>query len=150
MSISPLCSLAHMSADLVGRWSFDYGYHSAMEDEELVLRADGTGWCEWSRPELSEFTVFTWEATGPAAVRITPTRAARAEFEAIEELDLPDPVDVEYAIVEETRPLYPGMEVLALRMPLPFAVFRAESYGLSRRETPEGDRPYISWLDDEL
>ncbi|MEO6086846.1 MAG: hypothetical protein ABIQ18_27400 [Umezawaea sp.] len=139
-----------MSADLVGRWSVDYGYHSAMEDEELVFRADGTGWCEWSRPELSEFTVFGWEVIAPGVLRIEPTRAARAEFEAIEELELPEPLDVEYSIVEEARPLYPGMEVLALRMALPFAVFRNEGYGLIRRETPEGDRPYVSWLDDEL
>lgn len=148
MSISRLCTLTHMSADLVGRWSFDYGYHSAMEDEELVFRADGTGWCEWSRPELSEFTVFGWEVVGPGVVRIAPIRAARAEFETIEELEIPESLDAEYAIVEETRPLYPGMEVLALRVALPFAVFRAESYGLSRRETPEGDRPYLSWLDE--
>ncbi|HWO64889.1 MAG TPA: hypothetical protein VNO31_33130 [Umezawaea sp.] len=139
-----------MSADLVGRWSVDYGYHSAMEDEELVFRADGTGWCEWARPGVSEFHVFTWTSTGPATVRIVPNRAARGEFETIRELELPGPVDVEYAIVEETRPLYPGMEVLALRMALPFAVFPAETYGLSSRETPEGDRPYLSWLDDEL
>jgi hypothetical protein len=94
--------------------------------------------------------VFRWAVTGTGVIRIEPIRAARAEFEAIEELELPEPLDVEYAIVEETRPLYPGMEVLALRMPLPFAVFRNEGYGLSRRETPEGDRPYVSWLDDEL
>ncbi|HEX6345709.1 hypothetical protein [Umezawaea sp.] len=139
-----------MSADLVGRWSVDYGYHSAMEDEELVFRADGTGWCEWARPGICEFTVFDWTPTGPGAVRIVPTRTARGEFEAIVELDVPEPVDVEYSIVEESRPLYPGMEVLALRMALPFAVFPAESYGLVNRETPEGDRPYVSWLDDEL
>jgi hypothetical protein len=139
-----------MSADLVGRWSFDHGYHSAMEDEELVFRADGTGWCEWARPGISEFTVFAWTPTGPGVVRIVPNRAARAEFETIVELDVPDPVDAEYSIAEEARPLYLGMEVLALRMALPFAVFRGESYGLSNRETPEGDRPYLSWFDDEL
>ncbi|PRY43707.1 hypothetical protein [Umezawaea tangerina] len=139
-----------MSADLVGRWSIEYGYHSAMEDEELVLRADGTGWCEWSRPGLTEFTAFDWEPTRPGAVRVTPTRAARSESEELVELAVPDPVEVDYTVVEETRPLYPGMEVLALRLPLPFAVFPNESYGLSRRETPDGDRPHISWLDDEL
>ncbi|MET1072869.1 MAG: hypothetical protein ABWY11_09530 [Umezawaea sp.] len=139
-----------MSADLVGRWSIEHGYHSAMEDEELVFRADGTGWCEWSRPGITEFTVFDWEPAGTGAVRVTPNRAARGESEAIVELDVPAPAEVGYAVVEETRPLYPGMEVLALRLPLPFAVFPNESYGLSRRETPDGDRPHISWLDDEL
>lgn len=150
MSINRLCTLAHMSADLVGHWSVEYGYHSAMEDEELVFRVDGTGWCEWSRPELSEFALFGWEVITPGVVRIAPTRAARAEFEVIEELEIPEALDAEYAIVEETRPLYPGMEVLVLRMALPFAVFRNQGYGLIRRETPEGDRPYLSWLDDEL
>jgi hypothetical protein len=139
-----------MSADLVGRWSFEHGYHSAMEDEELVFRADGTGWCEWARPGISRFTVFAWTPTGPGAVRVVPNRSACAEHEAVEELEVPEPVDAGYSIVEETRPLYPGMEVLALRMALPFAVFRAESYGLSTRETPEGDQPHLPWLDDEL
>jgi hypothetical protein len=139
-----------MIADLVGRWSVDHGYHSAMEDEELVFRADGTGWCEWARPGVSEFALFGWEVVTPGVLRISPTRAARAEYEAVVELEVPDPVDVEYAIVEENRPLYPGMEVLALRIALPFAVFPAETYGLSTRETPDGDRPYLSWLDDEL
>lgn len=137
-----------MSADLVGRWSVDHGYHSAMEDEELVFRADGTGWCEWARPGLSEFTLFHWEVLAPGSIRVAPHRAARSDSAEIEELEVPSAADVDYEVVEESRPLYPGMHVLALRVALPFAVFRRESYGLSDRETPDGDRPYLPWLDE--
>jgi hypothetical protein len=137
-----------MSADLVGRWSIEHGYHSAMEDEELVFRADGTGWCEWVRPGLSEFTVFRWVVLSPGSIRVVPHRAGRSDSAEIEEHEVPSAADVDYVVVEETRPLYRGMEVLALRIGLPFAVFPHESYGLSDRETPDGDRPYLPWLDE--
>jgi hypothetical protein len=56
--------------ELHGYWSVEHGFHTAMEDECLMFRPDGTGWYEYSRPWYRERTVFRRRLDGEALIVI--------------------------------------------------------------------------------
>lgn len=136
-----------MTDELIGRWSVEHGYHSAMEDEELVFKPNGAGWVAWLRPGVIDFTTFRWRRTGPGRVHLTPTRSAWAEGYAdggpvLEEHEVPAAVEVEYRLSLGKRPLRD--HALVLRLDLPFRVLSA-SFALAGRGTPEADVPPLPW-----
>lgn len=139
---------------LVGRWSVEARYGlTSMEDEELVFKPDGTGWCEYARPFYSRFTLFRWSVPAVGRLRLSPYRAARsreghAGGRIVDAPGVPGPVEAGYGIaledVTETRGA--GM-LLVLRVDLPITELRGGVYGLLTREAPAGARPHLSWLD---
>jgi hypothetical protein len=140
--------------ELIGRWSVEARYGAtSMEDEELVFKPDGTGWCEYARPFYSRFTLLRWSTPVAGRLRLSPIRAAhsredRAAGRIVDAPSVPAPVEVGYRIaLEDVRETRGSGMLLVLRVDVPFAELRAGPYGLLTRETPPGERPYLPWLD---
>ncbi|MFC8530914.1 hypothetical protein [Nocardia sp. NPDC057227] len=94
-----------MTEDLIGTWSSDYGYHSSMQDEELVFRPDGEGSVAYARPGSSDCVLFRWTPSGPDSVLLTPHRSYRDENGAITERDVPAAAAFHYRLEQGIRPL---------------------------------------------
>lgn len=56
--------------ELIGHWSVEHGYHTSMEDEWLMFRADGSGWYAYLRPWFSHIIEFRWTRLDPRVVRV--------------------------------------------------------------------------------
>jgi hypothetical protein len=139
---------------LVGRWSVEARYGAtSMEDEELVFKPDGTGWCEYARPIYSRFTLFRWSTSVAGRLRLSPYRVAhsqegRASGQIVDAPRVPRPVEVGYRIaLEDVRETRGAGMLLVLRVHLPIAELRDGAYGLLTRGTPPGERSYLPWLD---
>jgi len=115
--------VASTAERLVGFWSSDLGYQSAMEDEWIVLRADGTGWRAYLRPWYTSATLFRWVLSGPDTLRVDAHRAVVLdEWDGRDDLDvtrLDQSVEVPFRIAQGTRPLLDG-PVPLLTIGLPF------------------------------
>ncbi|MFC8045542.1 hypothetical protein [Nocardia sp. NPDC057353] len=94
-----------MTEDLIGTWSSDYGYHSSMQDEELVFHPDGAGSVAYARPSSSDCVLFRWSPSGPDSVLLTPHRWYRDENGEITEQDTPVAAELRYRVEQGIRPL---------------------------------------------
>ena len=126
--------------ELLGCWSSDHGYHSAMEDEWLVFRADGTGWSAYLRPWFTHAVRFRWSRTGPSTIQVEAFRETEldeSDGDVVEHTDLDLAVTVDYLVTSGSRPLL-HQPVLLLRADLPFLQLRGER-ALESRSEPERD-----------
>lgn len=96
------------AAELLGFWSVEHGFDSAMEDEHLTFRPDGTGWYEYLRPWYSGRTLFHWRPAGTGSIRVEAYRRivsdegdgpARLEEHAIDRVEI-----ARYAVTVVRRP----------------------------------------------
>ncbi|UGT64334.1 hypothetical protein [Nocardia asteroides] len=94
-----------MTEDLIGTWSSDYGYHSSMQDEELVFRPNGEGSVAYARPGSSDCVLFRWAPSGPDSVLLTPHRSYRDENGAVTEREIPAAAEFRYRLEQGIRPL---------------------------------------------
>jgi len=138
---------------LVGRWSVEARYGAtSMEDQELVFKPDGSGWCEYARPFYSRFTLFRWSVPAVGRLRLSPYRAARSQEgraggRIVDAPSVPGPVEAGYRVALEDRRAQGAGRLLVLRVDLPITELRDGAYGLLTRDTPAGERPHLSWLD---
>ncbi|MBB5868274.1 hypothetical protein F4553_001653 [Allocatelliglobosispora scoriae] len=126
--------------ELVGCWSSDHGYHSAMEDEWLVFRADGTGWSAYLRPWFTHAVRFRWSRTGPAAIRVEAFRETEldeSDGDVVEHTELDLTVAMHYVLALGSRPLL-AEPIPLLAIALPFLQLRGER-ALESRDEPERD-----------
>ncbi|MEU4564962.1 hypothetical protein AB0F72_41835 [Actinoplanes sp. NPDC023936] len=125
-------------AELLGLWAVDHGFHSVMEDELIVFRPDGSGWCEYQRPWYRVRTNFRWRLAGDALLHV------KANLEVVTDEHASPPqrehaIDVDetvrVAITVGTRPLleHPVRELsveLSFNLGAPFAFVAAEESAL--------------------
>jgi hypothetical protein len=112
--------------DLIGLWSAMHGYHSMMEDEQLMFREDGSGWYEYARLWYSEFVLFRWLLEDQDRIRLQ----LHSQVEVSEQ-----PAD-EFRRSEDLR----GEEVLEFRelRIAPSFIF-AGPFAFVRRDEPTGE-----------
>jgi len=126
--------------DLIGLWSAMHGYHSAMEDEQLMFREDGSGWYEFARPWHSDFVLFSWLLEDQDCIRLHPhseveiseqpgDRFLRSEELRGEEV-------LECQVAEAERPLLDGA-VRELRIAPSFSL--AGFFAFAGRDEPSGE-----------
>ncbi|SDZ51520.1 hypothetical protein SAMN05421684_6067 [Asanoa ishikariensis] len=130
-----------MDSQLVGFWSSDWGYDSAMEDEWLVLRADGTGWRAYLRPWYTSATLFRWALSGPGTLRVDTYReVVLDEWDGREDLAVTrvdQTLEVAYRTEQGTRPLLDS-PVSLLTVDLPFLDLGG-AYAFADPEEPRRD-----------
>jgi hypothetical protein len=122
--------------DIVGLWSVEAGYHTAMDDEVLVFFPDGAGIVEFARPYISECVDFRWSRVRPGVVLLEPSRRTYLEGDEILEDDVPAAEEVEYSIELEDRPLLAD-PIPVLYLPVSFVVYHDQGHGLLDRTPPE-------------
>jgi hypothetical protein len=126
--------------DLIGLWSAMHGYHSAMEDEQLMFRKDGSGWYEYARPSYSEFVLFSWLLENQDRIRlhlhsqIDISEQPGDEFPQSE--DLRGEEVLEFQVTAAERPLLEGT-VRELRI-APSFIF-AGPFSFVRRDEPTSE-----------
>jgi hypothetical protein len=127
-------------AELLGHWSVEHGFHSAMEDEWLLFRPDGTGRYEYLRPWYRERIDFRWRLVGDALMHVEPyLHTVHDEWDdppRLEQHAVGPGETVGYAVAVNERPLL-EQPVRELSVELPFAL-RAP-FAFVRSEEPETD-----------
>jgi hypothetical protein len=94
---------------LVGAWSGDESglYHTAFEDECLVVRSDGSGWHVYSRPNYDEITDFSWREIAPGHVELVWAATTRVLEDGVvtERPSVTGPDALVWQVNEEDTPL---------------------------------------------
>ena len=126
--------------DLIGLWSAMHGYHSAMEDEQLMFREDGSGWYEFARPWYSEFVLFSWSLEDQDRIRLHLHSEVEVSEQPGDEFlqseDLSSEEALEFQVAAAERPLLDGT-VRELRI-APSFIF-AGPFAFVRRDEPTGE-----------
>jgi hypothetical protein len=127
--------------DLLGYWSAEHGFHTAMEDECVMFRSDGTGWYEYARPWYSQFTLFRWRLLGDGRVRIEAHEEVELdEWEGrakVEYRSIASTADVDYSITMTQRPLL-DLPVPELTIGLSFTL--GAPFAFVQLDEPTGER----------
>jgi hypothetical protein len=99
--------------DLIGLWSAMHGYHSVMEDEQLMFREDGSGWYEYARPWYSDFVLFSWLLEDQGRIRLhlhSRVEVSEQPGEAfVQSEDLHGEEVLEFQVAAAERPLLDGI-----------------------------------------
>ncbi|WP_326836010.1 hypothetical protein VSH64_13985 [Amycolatopsis rhabdoformis] len=109
---------------LIGTWSSESAglYHSTFEDESLVISADGLGRFQFSRPNYSDTSDFTWRTITPGQVELTwSARRVVGGGAASDQPPRSGPVLLTYAVNEEDTPLAGRRLVLRIDPAIVFA-----------------------------
>ena len=126
--------------DLIGLWSAMHGYHSAMEDEQLMFREDGSGWYEFARPWYSEFVLFSWLLEDQDRIRLHLHSEVEVSEQPGDEFlqseDLRGEEVLEFQVAAAERPLLDGT-VRELRI-APSFIF-AGPFAFVGRDEPTGE-----------
>ena len=126
--------------DLIGLWSATHGYHSAMDDEQLMFREDGSGWYEFARPWYSEFVLFSWSLEDQDRIRLHLHSEVEVSEQPGDEFlqseDLSSEEALEFQVAAAERPLLDGT-VRELRI-APSFIF-AGPFAFVRRDEPTGE-----------
>ncbi|MDG4822967.1 hypothetical protein O7635_14025 [Asanoa sp. WMMD1127] len=136
-----------IDAELVGFWDtrpYDYG---VMESSSLVLKADGTGWTEWSNAARAmSVSRFTWDCprAGTLELRFTTIISGswapgQAGLASIEDHRSDDTVlRTTYAIDRDSTDMVDSdFAAIHFGQPIEFS----HDYGLVRRDIHAGDDP---------
>ncbi|MQY25757.1 hypothetical protein [Nocardia aurantia] len=122
--------------EIVGLWSVEAGYYSAMEDEVFAFWSDGVGFVEYARPYTSDCIDFRWTRLSAEVLRLEPFRSTYVEDGDVLEGELPAAEDVTYRIVEEDRPLE-GATMPVMYLSASFVTFDDQGHGLATRTPSE-------------
>lgn len=119
------------TSELVGFWSVEYGFHSSMEDECLMLRADETAWYVYERPGFREFTLFRWRLVSAGLVEARAYEQVTQDDGETQHRPLDTVERVAVSIGLAQRPLLdvPVRELslrLSFALTAPFAYVRAD------------------------
>jgi hypothetical protein len=118
--------------EIVGLWSVEAGYYSAMDDEVFAFWSDGVGFVEFARPYVSDCVDFRWTRLGPGTLRLEPFRRTYVEDGDLFDGEIPAAEDAVYRIVSEDRPLEDGpMPVMYLAAS--FVLYEDQGHGLATR-----------------
>ena len=126
---------------MIGCWSSDWGYDSAMEDEWFVLRGDGTGWSAYLRPWYTHATLFRWVVHRPGTLSVVAYREVEldesGDDDVLDVTPLELSVEAGYRIEEGTRPTLDS-PVPLLTVDLPFLQLPGE-YAFESGDEPVRD-----------
>jgi hypothetical protein len=126
--------------DLIGLWSAMHGYHSVMEDEQLMFRVDGSGWYEFARPWYSEFVLFSWLLEDQDRIRLQLHSEVEVSEQPGDEFlhseGLRGEEVLEFQVAASERPLLDGT-VRELHI-APSFIF-AGPFAFARRDEPTGE-----------
>ncbi|WP_019924985.1 hypothetical protein [Nocardia sp. BMG111209] len=129
--------------EIVGLWSVEAGYYSAMDDEVFAFWSDGVGFVEFARPYVSDCVDFRWTRLGPETLRLEPFRRTYVEDGDVFEGDVPPPEDATYRIVLEDRPLE-GDRMSVMYLTASFVLYGDQGHGLATR-TPSDRLRDANW-----
>jgi hypothetical protein len=126
--------------ELIGHWSVEHGYHTSMEDEWLMFRADGSGWYAHLRPWFSHIIEFRWTRLDARFVRVEAYQEIELdEQDGQDQLTRRSLARVEGVACELARAQRPQLDdaVDELRIGLSFCL--GSPFALVDRDEPERD-----------
>ncbi|MCX4098301.1 hypothetical protein [Nocardia sp. alder85J] len=122
--------------EIVGLWSAEAGYYSAMDDEVFAFWPDGTGFVEYARPYVSDCVDFRWTRLSPGVLRLEPFRRTFVEDGDVFASEVPAAEDAAYRIDLEDRPLEEA-PMLAMYLAASFVMYEDQGHGLATRTPSE-------------